>query len=63
MGSQKIDPTMTGFAHIALIRNIQNNPDKRNQLIQKFSTINTKLDAVKYMRSVRTEIVTKSTSN
>ncbi len=62
-GSQGVDPTMAGFAHIALMRQIQNNPDKKKQLVQKFSTINTKLDAVKYLRSVRSEIMTKTTSN
>ena len=52
--SRGIDPTTAGFVHIAFMRQIQKNPDQKQQLIQKFKTIRTKLDAANYMRSART---------
>jgi phospholipase C len=54
--SQTIDPAITGFVHIALLRELHNSPEKRDQLIRRFRHMNTKLDAVTYLRRVRTRV-------
>ena len=54
--SKEIDPALTGFAHIALLRELQNAPDKREELVQNFKGMRTRLDVVMYLRRIRTSL-------
>ena len=54
--SKKIDPAITGFAHIAFLRELQNAPERKEELTTDFMGMNTKLDVIRYLRHVRARL-------
>jgi phospholipase C len=54
--SEDIDPALRGFVQIALLRELHDSSSKREELINKFSKIDGRNNAVKYMRRVRSTL-------
>lgn len=51
-----MDPTLRGFMHVALLRNLHHSPDKKAELITQFREKETKRDALKYLRRTRRRV-------
>ncbi|MGI0080323.1 MAG: alkaline phosphatase family protein, partial [Nitrososphaerales archaeon] len=57
---EPIDPSLAGFHHVALLRDLQNSPEaERDRLSRRFTT-RKKVGAIKYMQQIKQKVTEKN---
>lgn len=58
LGREPVDPSLRGFHHVALLRDLGDSPSTGNEHFERFLK-HKKVDAVRYMQQVRQKITAK----
>ena len=53
---ESVDPSLRGFHHVALLRDLQNSPETEKEAISRRFLSHKKYDAIKYMRRVKQKV-------